>query len=411
MTQVLIPDSGSHGAAVASHLRNTLSRYGVTVGVDGWTVDVRDLGAQAAADTAIAEGYALVSRSRVPAPPDAARTAWDAGIPYINGHGSNSLEEIDSPAFGAGYGLYVGGEDPSDSDAERSYGAGLEIDAITYDDSTAESYTTPTVAALLIWLYEARTDAARSKKERWLNARALLRSMADGYAEGWQEQGGYGILYGADPDGGDTYSAEAQAQVDRLPATAPLQPPMNCRATDKGDGEVLVKWLPYRSSAQAVTVIERGSEVVYRGDDRKSTIGHLPGAGETLTLRSEAADGTRSRVAGYATLDLSSYSYVPVEPPAPEVSRAGREVTLRVEPAPYDRQVDVSTSLGSVDGTRALPAGAEEVRHRLASEAQSSRYRVAVLSGDGSRLGAGPWTYAPGKQDLSQCQYSAEAFR
>ena len=414
MPQALIPDSGSHGAAVSGYFRNTLSRYGVTVGVDGWTVDVRDLGAQAAADTAIAEGYALVSRSRVPAPPDAARTAWDAGIPYVNGHGGNALERDETPAFGAGYGLYVGGEDPSDSDPERSYGPGLEVDAITYDDSTAESYTTPTVAALLIWLYEARTDATRSKKERWLNARALLRSMADGYAEGWQEQGGYGILYGADPDGGDTYSAEAQAQVDRLPATAPLQPPMNVRATDLGAGEIRVEWLTYRSSAYTETVIERGEEVVYRGDDKEAVVLHYPGAAETLTLRSVAADGTRSRAPGYAIVDLdpetSSYSYVPAEPPAPTVTRAGREVTITVAPAPYAREIDVSTSLGSeMDDTRVLPAGAEEVTHRLASEAQSVRYRVAVLAGGGSRLGAGPWTYAPGKQDLDQ--YSAEAFR
>jgi hypothetical protein len=54
-------------------------------------------------------------------------------------------------------------------------------------------------------------------------------------------------------------------------------------------------------------------------------------------------------------------------------------------------------------------AGAEEVTHTLESEAQSARYRVAVLAGDGSRLGAGPWTYIAGAQDLDQ--YSAEAFR
>ena len=409
MPKALIPDAGGHGAAVASYLRNTLSRYGVTVGLDGWGVDVRDLSASEAADTAIAEGYALVSRSRVPAPPDAAQTAWDAGIPYINGHGSNSLEEIDTPAFGAGYGLYVGGEDPSDSDAERSYGAGLEIDAITYDDSTAESYTTPTVAALLIWIFETHTDATLPTKQRWLDARSILRQMTERYPT-WQEQGGYGVLYGADPDGGDTYSAEAAAQVSRADAgTAGLQPPMSVRATDQGGGEILLEWLPYRSSAYAETVIERGSEVVYRGDDTQAIVPHLPGAAETLTLRSADAQGTRSRAPGYATLDLSTYSYVPVEPPAPAVSRAGREVTLRVEPAPYDRAIDVSTSLGAVDGTTALPAGAEEVTHRLASEAQSARYRVVVLTSDGSRVGAGPWTYVAGAQDLDQ--YSAEAFR
>lgn len=410
MPDALVPDSGSHGSTAAHYLRETLARYGV----DGWTVDVRDLGAQAAADTAIAEGYALVSRSRVPAPPDAARTAWDAGIPYVNGHGGNALERDETPAFGAGYGLYVGGEDPSDSDAERSYGPGLELDAITYDDSTAESYTTPTVAALLIWVFETHTDATLPTKQRWLDARSILRQMTERYPT-WQEQGGYGVLYGADPDGGDTYSAEAAAQVSRADAaTASLQPPMDVRATDLGDGEILVEWLPYRSSAYAETAIERGGEVVYRGDDRQATIGHLPGAGETLTLRSVGGGGTRSRAPGYATIDLdpetSSLSYVPTEPPAPTVTRAEREVIIAVDPAPYAREVDVSTSLGSeMDGTRALPAGAGEVTHRLASEAQSARYRVAVLAGDGSRLGAGPWTYAPGKQDLSQ--YSAEAFR
>jgi hypothetical protein len=392
MPEALIADTDptDHGTTVARYLRDTLSRYGVS----GWTVDVRDLGAQAAADTAIAEGYALVSRSYLPTPPDAARTAWNAGIPYVNGHGGNALERDETPAFGAGYGLYVGGEDPSDSDAERSYGPGLEVDAITYNDSTKESWTTPTVAALLIWVFETHTDDTLPKKKRWLDARSILRQMTERYPT-WQEQGGYGVLYGADPDGGDTYSSEASAQVSRADAaTAGVQPPMRCRATDQGDGEILVEWLPYRSSAYSETVIERGGEVVWRGTDAETTLSRFPGSDDTLTLRSEDTQGTRSHEAGYATLDVSSFSYVPTAPPAPTVRRAGREVTLHVDPAPYAREIDVSTSLSDApDATRALPAGTEQVTHVLDTRDQPVRYRVGVLDAAGDRIGSGAWTY------------------
>ncbi|PSQ78150.1 MAG: hypothetical protein BRD37_03425 [Bacteroidetes bacterium QH_8_67_23] len=219
--------------------------------------------------------------------------------------------------------------------------------------------------------------------------------MATRYDRGWSEDWGYGSVYGAEPGGSDTYSQQAQEQVDRVDATtAGVQPPMDVRATDRDEGEILVEWLPYRSSAYAETVIERGEEVVYRGDDKEAVVPHYPGAAETLTLWSVAADGTRSRAPGYATLDLSSYSYVPTEPPAPTVRRAGREVTLHVEPAPYDREIDVSTSLSAApDATRALPAGTEQVTHVLHAPDQPVRYHVGVLDAAGSRIGSGAWTY------------------
>ena len=399
MPEALIPDPdpGGHGSTAANYLRNTLSRYGVS----GWDVDVRDLSAGDAADVAIAEGYALISRSVVPPDTDATRKAWEEGrVPYLHGIGTEDDGYNERPRFGEGWGLYLWSDLPNDDEPPSQRGPALEITSIAYDNDLTPSYNVPTVGALLIWLYETRTDTTAADEQRWLDARTLLRRMATRYDRGWSEEWGYGSVYGADPDGGDTRSEQAQEQVDRVDAaTAGVQPPMNVRAIDRGDGEVLVEWLPYRSSAYTETVIERAGEVVYRGDDKEAVVSHYPGAGETLTLRSEAADGTRSRAPGYATLDLSSCSYVPTQPPAPTVTREGREVTLRVEPASYAREIDVSTSLGSVDGTRALPAGTEEVTHMLASETQSARYRVAVLAADESRLGVGEWRYVPGEQD------------
>jgi hypothetical protein len=398
MPDVLIPDSGSHGNTVSYYLRETLARYDV----DGWTVDVRDLSAIEAADTALAEGYALISRSKVPPDTDATRKAWEQGhIPYLHGIGTADLGYNERPRFGEGWGLYLWSDLPTDDEPPSQRGPGLEATSIAYDDDLTPSYNVPTIGALLIWLYETRTDTAAADEQRWLDARALLRRMATRYDQGWDEDWGYGSVYGAEPGGSDTYSAEAQAQVDRVDAaTAGVQPPMDVRATDQGGGEILVKWLPYRSSAYFQTVIKRGSEEVYYGDQKQTTVAHLPDAGETLTLRSQDTQDTRSRTPGYATLDLSSYSYVPTDPPRPTVAREGREVSVAVAPVPYDREVDVSTSLGSVDGTASLPAGEEEVTHTLASKEQSARYRVAVLAADGSRLGTGPWRYVPGEQDV-----------
>ena len=408
MPKALIPDSGSHGSTAAYYLRETLARYDV----DSWTVDLRDLSASDAADVALAEGYSLISRSKTP-PADKTpmRKAWEQGrIPYLNGMNMADDGYNARPRFGEGWGMYLWSDLPTDDDPPSQRGPGLEITSIAYDDDLTPSYNVPTIAALLIWLYETRTDATVADEQRWLDARALLRRMATRYDQGWSEDWGYGSVYGAEPGGSDTYSAEAQEQVDRVDAaTAGVQPPMDVRATDKGDGEILVEWLPYRSSAYFQTVIERGGEAVYYGDSTQTTIGHLPGAGETLTLRSQDTEDTRSRAAGYATLDLSNYSYVPTDPPAPTVTREGREVTIAVDPVPYDREVDVSTSLGSVDGTASLAAGEEEIKHTLASKEQSARYRVAVLAADGSRLGAGEWRYAPGEQDAAT--YLAEAVR
>ena len=392
MPDALIPDSGSHGNTVAYYLRETLARYGV----DSWGVDVRDLSAGEAADTAIAEGYALISRSRVPPDTNAARKAWEQGhIPYLHGIGTADDDYNPRPRFGEGWGLYLWSDLPTDDEPPSQQGPGLEVTSIAYDDDLTPSYNVPTIAALLIWIYETRTDATAADEQRWLDARALLRKMATRYDQGWDETWGYGSVYGAEPSGSDTYSQQAQEQVDRVDAaTAGVQPPMDVRATDRGDGEILVEWLPYRSSAYAETVIERGSEVVYRGNDKEAVVPHYPGAAETLTLRSADAQDTRSRAAGYATVDLSSYSYVPTAPPAPELKRAGREVTLRVEPAPYDREIDVSTSLSAApDATRALPAGTEQVTHVLDARDQPVRYRVGVLDADGSRIGSGAWTY------------------
>jgi hypothetical protein len=398
MPDALIPDSGSHGNTAADYLRKTLARYGV----GGWTVDVRDLSASEAADVALAEGYSLISRSKTP-PGDKTpmRKAWEQGrIPYLHGIGTADVAYNARPRFGEGWGLYLWSDLPTDDDPPSQRGPGLEVTSIAYDDDQTPSYNVPTIGALLIWLYETRTDATAADEQRWLDARALLRRMATRYDQGWDEDWGYGSVYGAEPGGSDTYSQQAQEQVDRAGmATAGVQPPMDVRATDKGDGEILVEWLPYRSSAYFQTVIERGGEEVYYGDQKQATIAHLPGAGETLTLRSQDTQDTRSRAPGYATLDLSSYSYVPTDPPRPTVAREGREVGIAVNPVPYAREVDVSTSLGSVDGTASLPAGEEEVTHTLASKEQSARYRVAVLAADGSRLGTGPWRYVPGKQD------------
>jgi len=74
--------------------------------------------------------------------------AWDNGILVVHAHGSNSNVDLTTPPELRPSVMAVGGESPAGSyEDERSYGDGLELDAIAHDGSTAESWATPTVAA------------------------------------------------------------------------------------------------------------------------------------------------------------------------------------------------------------------------------------------------------------------------
>ena len=567
MPEALVSGSSTsnHDQTVRDYLQETLSRYGVydPDGVDGWAVALSDTTDLAQYDLVV---YGLSSGS---VNDGVVEELWqDHKVPSVNGHGSNELVELSEPKIGERYSIHVGGEDPVTDSDERSFGPGLEIDGITHDGNFSESYATPTVAALWIWLFEEHTDATLPDEERWMDARALLRGMArtytadphgwsgtqhlpsgvrtfesswqtyedatasvtqgvsmtgppsgegtrvegqissderfelmyyhfqsydllrpgteawirnDGASEvafsdglypedanqgvvvlpgetvhmqierptnerkyrlwadgsgsattydvvigglglydapppeaqtpdpAWTEERGYGLVSGGEPGGDDLLPTFlADEQVAALPPAPLLQPPMHCRVTDQGNGEMLVKWLPYENSEQAATIVEREGEVVYRGNDTQTTLSRPYRSSNTLTLRSESEQGARSHEASYATLDVSGFSYVPPTPPAPSGERESTKVIIPVEPVAYEREVDVAFTLSGVDYVTDLPAGLGEIRLFLASERQSIRYRLAAVE-DGERIGVGEWRYVPGEQDAAT--YLAEAVR
>jgi len=115
--------------------------------------------------------------------------AWDNGILVVHAHGSNSNVDLTTPPELRPSVMAVGGESPAGGyEDERSYGDGLELDAIAHDGSTAESWATPTVAAMIARLY----DEGFSLGE----ARYILRAMAlrnNSEAERSPERG-YGLV-------------------------------------------------------------------------------------------------------------------------------------------------------------------------------------------------------------------------
>lgn len=243
---ILDSDPGGHGTTVKS--------YFDAGAPSGWDSEVVGLTPSPGVDKAIDEGYALIIRSMKNVWADKAEwdRAWEAGIPVVHAHGSNDPDELPEPPrlFSA---VVVGGEDPSDDDLERSWGPGLELDAQAHDGEHAESWATPTAAAVLARFYEAQ-DGGLSDTERWWNARSQLRMACAGYSDGWQEEEGYGVVqHDADP-----------------PSGVDLQPPVDVTVAVDGE-EVTFEWLPFQTSDYAETVIEVNGAEVYSGADAEFT--------------------------------------------------------------------------------------------------------------------------------------------
>lgn len=256
---ILDSDPESHGATVQSYFGNDKP--------SGWSVsDIYDdsfgIGTvEEGVDQAIANGDKMIIRSQSGGwdSKDEWDRAWSNGILVVHSHGSNSNTELTDPPrlFSA---LVVGGESPAGGyEDERSFGPGLEVDAVAHDGSTAESWATPTVAAILARLYDIHGD--------WFDARAILRQMAlRNNAEGeWSEERGYGMV--ASPNhtddtldvGGDAgYGYNGADQWANRPTAPSVQPPLDVRAAPASTTEALVEWLPFETSTFSQTRVQIG---------------------------------------------------------------------------------------------------------------------------------------------------------
>ena len=262
---VLDSDPAGHGANVKNYFLNDAP--------NSWSCDVLSDSATSVND--IIGTYDLVIRSMTGVwsrKPD-----WDElldnNIPVVHAHGSNSNNELVNPPrlFSA---ITVGGEDPDDNDLddETSYGDGLEIDAIAYDESTAQSYTTPTIAATLVKAYENTNN--------WWDARALVRQSASNYQSGWIPETGFGY-----------YESGAS-----IVTNVELQPPLDI--TVNADN---IEWRNFKTSNWTNTVIRIQStgQVVYRGTGNKLPFDNIYSAQFRLEFYSEDENGNLSSSEDY----------------------------------------------------------------------------------------------------------------
>jgi hypothetical protein len=219
-------DPTGHGATVESYFLNDAP--------SGWTTDVRNRNPADVVDEAIAEGAVMIIRSMTGL--WAHMGQWDRatenGVIVVHAHGSNSNVRLSDPPD-LDSAVAVGGEDPADGSLEddRSYGPGLEVDAIAHDGATAQSWATPTVAAVLAHLYDEHGS--------WRDARWVLRQMAlANNPEGeWSEERGFGFVYSINhPD----------SNFSQRPRLAPGDPVDNSAINIEGRarGGATITWSP-----------------------------------------------------------------------------------------------------------------------------------------------------------------------
>lgn len=273
MPQALIDDTdpGGHGSQVESYFQNDAP--------SGWSSDVRNKGASGIVDDAINEGAKMIVRSLIDVwdyKPEWDR-AWENGIMVVHSHGSNSNTSLTDPPRLFKSAVVVGGEDPSGGyEDERSFGDGLEVDAVTHDDSTEESWATPTVGAILARLYDEHGN--------WWDARAILREMAlrNNDENQWSSERGYGMV--ASPNqtesdltvGGDAgYGYTGKDQWENRPTSPQPQPPFNVQASiiEASEGKFTFEpfktsgWEGTRVETQYKSMITKGKEVTYINRD------------------------------------------------------------------------------------------------------------------------------------------------
>ncbi len=199
MPKVLVHDidfsDGAHGDTVKSYFLNDAPNdWSVVEFLDtsGGFNPYSDV--SGAVDKAIDEGCLMIIRSATGAwvHKDEWERAFDNGILSINAHGSNSDGlELPDPPYIAEFLCTAGAEDVSDGDEETSFGPGLEMDAEPYDESIAQSWAAPTIAAAIARQY--------NRGYTLQEARMFVRQACDDYSDGWDKKTGYGTFVAGDP--------------------------------------------------------------------------------------------------------------------------------------------------------------------------------------------------------------------
>jgi hypothetical protein len=178
--RVLIADL-KHPETLEPVFDRTASGYGLAA-----SVDVRPIRSNTAlVDTAIAEGYDLVLPARRPSSGRgivaAAARAWKNGIAFVSPHGPNDHVRHEATSGVSKRGpLFIGGENLTPG-SERSFGKNLELDVLTLDGKSAQSYAPIAGAAILGWVYKTATDSTVHDSTRWRKARTMMRKLAGVY--------------------------------------------------------------------------------------------------------------------------------------------------------------------------------------------------------------------------------------
>ncbi|PSQ71173.1 MAG: hypothetical protein BRD38_02990 [Bacteroidetes bacterium QH_9_67_14] len=177
--RVLIADN-KHPETLKPVFDRTASGYGLAA-----SVDVRPIVSNTVlVDTAIAEGYDLVLPARRPSGRGivaAAARAWENGIAFVSPHGPNDHVRHEATSGVSKRGpLFIGGENLTPG-SERSYGKNLELDVLTLNGKSAQSYAPIAGAAILGWVYKTATDSTVHDSTRWRKARTMMRKLAGVY--------------------------------------------------------------------------------------------------------------------------------------------------------------------------------------------------------------------------------------
>lgn len=333
-----------------------------------------------AVDKAIAEGAVMHLRPAAPWGERAElRRAWANGILPMSAHGSNTDEkELSKPPY-LFESVVSGAEDTSDNDRETSEGPGLELDGGDTQFGVAQSWATPLVAGKLAAAYSALPSDP--DQERWLNARAHLRTLANTYNEGWDEDSGFGVVSG---------SASVPASIN--PKEIPLQPPVSATYTDAGSGVLDVTFTPYEQTRYARTVIEdeNGNEV-WAGTESSATI-ITDSDPHELRFRTDDGRGNRSRFTS-ATRAVDTDGYADKA----QATASGNDAVVTVPALPGITSYVLDRAEGLAP-FQAVRTGGREQKARRPDPARPFRYRLrpqgAVLGEPASEPG-----YVPADSD------------
>lgn len=400
MPVALIHDSSfadnSHG--------DTVRDYFLTDAPADWTVEAYEApysDVEGAVDRAIDVGATLLIRSAVGVWTyrDEWRRAHEAGVQVVHAHGSNSPTTLPNPPrlFEA---VVVGGEDPSDGlEDDRSSGPGLEVDAITHDGLTQQSWATPTVAALLAAYYNERVAAESDHPMD--DARALLRDLAlrNNDEGAWSPERGYGTVVsrtGQDVEfPGAAHGETGVAQWASRPTAPQPQPPVNIQADVVEDdvlGNVAVdaSWTPIRAAGVTETVVEvDGQEVLACTDESARVYSQGQDGLVTIAFRGRSASAISSPQAHAERDGLLVALPAPFLPPRRE-DNATQDVTIVHPP-------DALTALEQRDGlsgewAQVSPIGSAASGERAFTVGDMDpttnyEFRYGVYDEDGDQIG------------------------